>query len=222
MLGKEKISIRLVVRYLYTIIGIFFVGLGIAIAKQGDLGISPVSSVANVISIQFPVLTIGTWVMLWNCVMLVIQILILRKDFKIIQLLQFPLSFLLGWFTDLNLLWVKHIPADYYVVQILFVICSSLVLATGIIFMLVSNTVMNVGDALVNVISLKLNKNYGTVKIVFDVTIVTLSVILSFLFFGKLMGTREGTIITACLTGTNVKILSKIIKKPLTKIIEEK
>ena len=220
MLGKEKISIRLVVRYLYTIIGIFFVGLGIAIAKQGDLGISPVSSVANVISIQFPVLTIGTWVMLWNCVMLVIQILILRKDFKIIQLLQFPLSFLLGWFTDLNLLWVKHIPADYYVVQILFVICSSLVLATGIIFMLVSNTVMNVGDALVNVISLKLNKNYGTVKIVFDVTIVTLSVILSFLFFGKLMGTREGTIITACLTGTNVKILSKIIKKPLTKIIE--
>ena len=220
MLGKEKISIRLVVRYLYTIIGIFFVGLGIAIAKQGDLGISPVSSVANVISIQFPVLTIGTWVMLWNCVMLVIQILILRKDFKIIQLLQFPLSFLLGWFTDLNLLWVKHIPADYYVVQILFVICSSLVLATGIIFMLVSNTVMNVGDALVNVISLKLNKNYGTVKIVFDVTIVTLSVILSFLFFGKLMGTREGTIITACLTGTNVKILSKFIKKPLTKIIE--
>ena len=88
--------------------------------------------------------------------------------------------------------------------------------------MLVSDTIMNVGEALVNVISQKLNKNFGTVKVVFDITIVVLSIILSFVFFGKLMGTREGTIITACLTGTNVKILSKFIRKPLTKIIEEK
>lgn len=204
------------------VFGIFFVGLGIAIAKHGNLGISPVSSVANVISIKIPALSIGTWVMLWNCFMLVIQILILRKDFKLIQLLQFPLSFLLGWFTDLNLLWVKNIPADAYIVQLLLVICSSLVLATGVIFMLVSDTIMNVGEALVNVISQKLNKNFGTVKVVFDVTIVALSVILSFAFFGKLVGTREGTIITACLTGTNVKILSKFIRKPLEKFVEEK
>jgi len=213
---------QMIIRYLYTVFGVFFVGLGIAIAKHGNLGISPVSSVANVISIKFPFLTIGTWVMLWNCFMLLIQIVILRKDFKPIQLLQFPLSLLLGWFTDLNLAWVSHIPADVYIVRLLLVLCSSFVLAIGVIFMLVSDTIMNVGEALVNVIAQKLNKNFGTVKVVFDITIVTLSIILSFIFFGKLMGTREGTIITACLTGTNVKLLSKVIKKPLTNLITPK
>ena len=212
---------QMLIRYLYNVFGIFFVGLGIAIAKHGNLGISPVSSVANVISIKYDFLTIGTWVMLWNCFMLVIQILILRKDFKLIQLLQFPLSLLLGWFTDINLAWFSNVPADLYIVRLLLVFCSSLVLATGVIFMLVSNTVMNVGEALVNVISQKLNKNFGTVKVVFDITIVVLSIILSFVFFGKLEGTREGTIITACLTGTNVKLLSKVIKKPLTRLVEE-
>ncbi len=213
---------EVIIRYLYMVIGVFFVGLGIAIAKHGNLGISPVSSVANVLSIKYPVFTVGTWVMLWNCFMLVIQIVILRKDFKLIQFLQFPLSLLLGVFTDMNLAWVSYIPADLYIVRLLLVLCSSVVLAIGVIFMLVSDTVMNVGEALVNVISQKLNKNFGTVKVVFDITIVVLSIILSFIFFGKLVGTREGTIITACLTGTNVKLLSKVIKKPLTKLVTPK
>lgn len=217
MISKEK-----VIRYLYMVIGVFFVGLGIAIAKHSNLGISPVSSVANVFSIKYPIFTVGTWVMLWNCFMLLIQIVILKKDFKLIQLLQFPLSLLLGVFTDINLAWVSLIPAQMYVVRVLLVLCGSMVLATGVIFMLVSDTVMNVGEALVNVISQKLNKNFGTVKVVFDISCVTLSIILSFIFFGKLMGTREGTIITACLTGTNVKLLSKVIKKPLTRLVEEK
>lgn len=212
---------KVILRYLYTVFGVFFVGLGIAIAKHGNLGISPVSSIANVISIKFPVFSIGTWVMLWNCVMLVMQIVILRKDFKLIQFLQFPLSLLLGWFTDVNLAWVSSVPADIYIVKLSLVLCSSFVLAIGVIFMLVSDTVMNVGEALVNVIAQKLNKNFGTVKVVFDITIVSLSVILSFVFFGKLEGTREGTIITACLTGTNVKLLTKVIRKPLTKLIAE-
>ena len=154
--------------------------------------------------------------------MLLIQIMLLGKEFKPIQLLQFPLSFLLGWFTDINLAWVSYLPADLYIVRLLLVFCSSFVLAIGVIFMLVSDTIMNVGEALVNVISQKLNKNFGTVKVIFDITIVTLSIILSFVFFGKLMGTREGTIITACLTGTNVKLLSKVIKKPLTKLVTPK
>lgn len=209
----------MLVRYLYLIMGVFCTGMGIALARKSDLGISPVSSIPNVISLKFDFFTVGTWVMIWNFVMILIQVLILKKDFKLVQLLQFPISLLLGVFTDLGVMIVAGIPTDYYIVRILIILSSVVVLATGVVFMLTSNTIMNVGEALVNVIATKLNKNFGTIKVIFDLTLVSISVIVSFIIFKEIRGTREGTVITACLTGFVVKLLSKILKKPLEKLI---
>ena len=203
-----------IIRYILLIIGIFFIALGIALAKRSALGISPVSSVANVLSIKFTFLTVGTWLMLWNCFMIILQILILKKDFKPIELLQFPISLLLGVFTDACMVIVSVIPADLYPIRLLLVLLGVIVLAFGITLMLISDTVMNVGEALVAVIAKVLNKNFGSVKVIFDVSCVALSVILSLLFFDlTVVGTREGTIITACCTGFVVKWMTKNIKK---------
>ena len=68
--------------------------------KKGELGVSPISSVANVMSIRLPQLSLGYWLIIWNCVLILGQILLLRRKFQWIQLLQVPLSFLFGWFTD--------------------------------------------------------------------------------------------------------------------------
>ena len=35
-------------RYLLFIVGLFFSGIGVAFTKHGELGVSPISSVANV------------------------------------------------------------------------------------------------------------------------------------------------------------------------------
>ncbi len=80
-------------RYLLFVISLFFIGLGIALTKNGAIGISPVSSVANVLSHYYTFLSFGTWTILSNCAFLVGQILILRKNFKPIQFLQIPLFF---------------------------------------------------------------------------------------------------------------------------------
>lgn len=87
-------------RYALFVIGLFFSALGVAITKKGELGVSPISSAANVMSIRFPQLSLGYWLIIWNCVLILGQILLLRKKFQWIQLLQIPLSFLFGWFTD--------------------------------------------------------------------------------------------------------------------------
>lgn len=90
-------------RYLLFIVGLFFIGIGVAFTKHGELGVSPISSVANVVSIKFTSLSFGTWLTVSNCVLLLGQILLLRKNFKLIQLLQIPLSFLFGYFSDFGL-----------------------------------------------------------------------------------------------------------------------
>ena len=87
-------------RYIILVVGLFLSALGVAFTKHGELGVSPISSVANVMSYKFTFFTMGTWLIIWNCVLIAGQIVILRKRFQLIQLLQIPLSFLFGYFTD--------------------------------------------------------------------------------------------------------------------------
>lgn len=218
MSKREKIT-----RYIILLFGIFFVGFGIAFSKHSNLGISPISSVANVLSIKFDFLTVGTWLIIWNSLLVVIEILILRKKFKPIQFLQFPISLLLGVFTDLCLSVISDIPNEAYPSKLLLVAVGILVLSLGITLMIISNTVMNVGEEFVSVLSKLVNKPFGNVKLIFDISCVTLSIILSLIFFDfTIVGTREGTIITACCTGFIIKFFTKLLKKPFDKILKIK
>ena len=45
-------------RYLFCIIGLFFAALGVAFTKHGELGVSPISSVANVMRCKFDALSL--------------------------------------------------------------------------------------------------------------------------------------------------------------------
>ncbi len=207
-------------RYILFIISLFFAALGVAFTKHGELGVSPISSVANVMSYKFPALSMGSWLIAWNCVLILGQIIILRKDFKPIQLLQVPLSFLFGWFTDLGMIIVSGIPVDFYVVRVFVVIVGIIVLGFGISLAVIANVIMNSGEAFVKAVSDTTGKNFGNIKIGFDVFCVVFSVVLSLVFFNfTIVGTREGTIISALLTGNAVKFFTKRLKTPLEKLL---
>lgn len=208
-------------RYILFIISLFFSGLGVAFTKHGELGVSPISSVANVMSIKFPILSMGTWLIIWNCILIVGQIVILRKNFQFIQLLQVPLSFLFGWFTDLGMLIVSFIPTENYIVRLLMVFVGIAVLGFGISLAVTANVIMNSGEAFVKAISDTAKKQFGNVKICFDVSCVALALILSLVLFqGQIVGAREGTIVSAFLTGVTVKLFLKFVKEPLEKMLK--
>ncbi len=207
-------------RYILLIIGLFFSALGVAITKRGELGVSPISSVANIMSIRFPALSLGSWLIVWNCVLIFGQIIILRKKFKIIQLLQIPLSFLFGYFTDFGTFLVSYLRTDFYPMRISMVLIGTFVLGFGITLAVTANKIMNSGEAFVKAISDTANKNFGNVKICFDISCVVFSVILSLIFFDwKIVGTREGTLVAALFTGISVKLFTRLIKQPLEKML---
>lgn len=210
-------------RYILFTISLFFSALGVAVTKHGALGVSPISSIANVFSIKFISISLGMWLILWNCILIIGQIIILRKDFKRIQLLQIPLSFLFGYFTDFGMWCVSSITVSSYIVQLLFVLIGVVILGFGISLSVIANVIMNSGEAFVKAISDKSGKNFGNIKIGFDICNVILSLILSMLLFnGTIIGTREGTIITAVFTGMIVKIFTKMLNCPLQKVLAAK
>lgn len=213
---------ELLKRYTLFIFCLFFMGIGVALTKHGALGVSPISSVANVVSLKFTFFSFGTWLTISNCVLLLGQILLLRKNFKPIQLLQIPLSFLFGYFTDFGLWLVRGIPNDIYIVQLLLVISGIVVLGFGITLGVIADVILNSGEAFVKALADVTKKDFGNMKIIFDISWVLLSIVLSLLFFdGALRGTREGTILSALLVGVTVKLFRPLLHKPLTKILKK-
>lgn len=204
------------------VVSLFISALGVAITKKGELGVSPISSTPNVVSLKFTVLTLGNWLIIWNCILIVGQILILRKDFKWINLLQVPLSFLFGYFTDFGMWLVSHLTIEAYALRILMVVLGTIVLGFGVSLSFIANVIMNSGEAFVKAISVKTNKQVGNVKIAFDISCVTFAILLSLVMFhGKILGTREGTLIAAVFTGVMVKIFNKRLSEPLNKVLSK-
>ena len=209
-------------RYALFIISLFFSALGVAFTKHGELGVSPISSVANIMSYKFSFLTMGTWLIIWNCILILGQIVILKKDFQLIQLLQVPLSFLFGYFTDFGLWCVSFIPADFYPFRLMLVIVGIIILGFGISLSVIANVIMNSGEAFVKAVSDITKRNFGNVKIAFDIICVVLSIILSLIFFDlSVVGTREGTVISALFTGITVKFFTRNLRSRIEHRLRE-
>lgn len=67
-------------RYILFVVSLFFAALGVAVTKRGELGTSPISSVANVMSGRFEGMTMGVWLIVWNCLLILGQVLLLRRQ----------------------------------------------------------------------------------------------------------------------------------------------
>lgn len=211
---------ELVKRYSLFIISLWFSALGVAVTKCGSLGVSCISSVPNVLSLRFTALTIGGWTFVWNTLLVICQILLLRKNFQKIQLLQIPLSFLFGWFTDVAMLLAVRIPVNSYPMQLFMVVLGVAILAFGITLGVIANVVLNAGEGIVKALADVSGKEFGFVKVRFDVVCVILSLVISLVTFGgKIIGVREGTLIAAFLNGTMVKWYSRRLKEPLDRVL---
>ena len=209
-------------RYALFISGLFFIALGIAYTKTARLGVSPVSAIANVLSLKFTTVSIGKWLILNNCILLTGQILLLLKNFKPIQLLQLPLSLLFGAFTDIGMKIAALITVDSYLIQLSYVLIGVMLLSVGITLSVIADVIMNSAEAFVKALSDTSKKNFGDIKVGFDITYVLLSVILSLILFGRIEGTREGTLIAAVGTGFIVKFLKNIFTRPLNRFLSDK
>lgn len=211
---------ELIKRYSLFIISLWFSALGVAVTKCGSLGVSCISSVPNVLSLRFTALTIGGWTFVWNTLLVICQIGLLRKNFQKIQLLQIPLSFLFGWFTDLAMLLAVKVPVNSYPMQLVMVVAGVVILAFGITLGVIANVVLNAGEGMVKALADVSGKEFGFVKVRFDIVCVILSVVISLVTFGgKIVGVREGTLIAAFLNGTMVKWYSRRLKEPLNRVL---
>ena len=203
---------NLPVRVLMLLTGIFVIAFGVALSIRSNLGTTPISSVPYVYNIVFPAVTVGTFTILLNLLFVVLQIVLLRKNFKPYLLLQVPVVFIFGWFIDFSLYLLGGAVPGNYLVQWVFCIVSCVIIAFGVFLQVKANVVMLPGDGLVIALADTLRKEFGLTKILFDSFLVLVSLITVLIIREGFHGVREGTVASALLVGFIVQFYQKHIR----------
>lgn len=200
-------------------IAIFFLGvavsaIGVTIAVNSILGVSPSSSIPTVVSTA-EIITMGVAMTLLQMFFFVSGFLIMgRKNYKPIFLLAIPVLILYsvtcGLVTDII---APFIYPDTYLDEWIVVIIGTLLNSVGISLQLASNLSMVPLDMFANLMSVRFKMDYSTFKISIDVLLVIFAVLLSFLLLGSLVGVREGTIFAALFTGAFTRFITKFMRK---------
>ena len=204
-------------RFIIYILGIFILALGGVLAIKSNLGASPVSSLPLSIS-RVSNLSLGTAATMLFTVYVVIQIILLRKNFKVVQLLQIVFAVLFGQIMNLFNS-VININANNIYIKLFICVASFFITALGVFLTITANIVPVAPDGLTQIISLKNNIDFGKAKIYFDCVVVILSILILLLNGKNLDGMGIGTILSAILVGRIVFFINTYFKSSLEKII---
>ena len=185
--------------------------IGVALSIKANLGTSPVSCVPYVYSLGFP-LTVGLLSIIVNVLIILLQIVLLRKDYQLIQLIQLPVALIFGFFIDFAMFLTSGIQTSNYILQWVLCLLSCAIIAFGVFLEVKANVTYLAGEGLSLAISKAFHKEFGKAKVGVDASLVIIGVVSSFILLHRLEGIREGTIAAALLVGTIARFYSRKMK----------
>lgn len=211
-------KIKAVLIYL---IGLFVTALGVCFSIISSLGVSPSSSIPYVTSVITAV-ELGTCTSLVLVGFVVLQIIILGKQFKKKDLLQIVAGSVFGSFVTVAGIVTSGIEASSnYAVQLFYCALGVIFIALGVKLYLAPNILSLPAEGLMQAISLRFKLPVPTAKIISDCALVVIAVVLSLVFLGEIQGVREGTVISAICVGLCLKLFNKLFGKQLDQFLEK-
>lgn len=192
-------------RYLLFSVSVFINALGISVITKAMLGTSAISSVPFVLSCFTP-FTMGQYTIAINLLFIALELLLMPRqdirDSKFQLAFQVPVGICFGWFIDLCMdILLKGLSPELYVAKCVTLLTGCFLLGMGVSLEVKANVAMVPGEYIVRVIADRLGRDFGWVKMGFDITLVTIACVLSLLFLPHIKGVREGTVVAALIVG---------------------
>lgn len=193
------------------VVGLFIMSLGVAFSIISTLGTTPISSISYSLALITNI-NIGITTFIFNATLILVQFLILRRQFKRKRLLQLINCVLFGYFTDLALYLVSFIPFDGSVLMmIVFLAISIFLTALGIFIYMPANIAPLPGEGCVESVAIVTNWRFSTIKIGFDALMVIISLVMCGLWYTNIFGAVNiGTIISAFLVGFTLRQINNL------------
>ncbi|MDE6482751.1 MAG: hypothetical protein K2L01_03200 [Rikenellaceae bacterium] len=211
---KEK-TISFVWQHLLLLGSLYMMTFGVVLCVKSCLGSSVISSLPFVLSLagaagEAPEWTIGGYTIAMNFVLVLCQILILRRRFDPMQLFQLAIGFVFGWFIDINMSLTSGMECVSLPSQALAQLAGCTVMGIGIAFEVRCGSVTMPGEGISIVISQVTHRPFAKVKIAVDTALVFLAVMACYLFFGSWLWNviGIGTIFAMVYVGLVVRFIS--------------
>ena len=203
----EELTVKRVFNYIF---GLYLITLGVAFSIKSDWGSAPVSSIPYAMNLIWLV-EIGVATFLFHALLVAIELILLKKDFKKKHFLQVFVGVLFGVFTSFSVALLGFIPmSDSIAVSILMTMLAVFFIALGLFFYVPTNIIPLSVEGATQAVAIVTDKPFPTIKVYIDVCIVATALMLSYGFLGQFGSVGVGTIIGALFIGTTVKYIHKI------------
>ena len=203
----EELTFRRVFSYIF---GLYLITLGVAFSIKSGLGSAPVSSIPYAMNLIWNI-EIGIATFIFHSILVAIELILLRKDFKRKHFLQVFVGVLFGAFTSFSVSLMYFIPPAYNLfLAFVMSAVSILLIALGLFFYVPANIIPLSVEGVTQAIAIVTNKPFSTIKVCFDICVVSTALILSYVFLGEFGSVGIGTILGALFIGTTVKFIHKL------------
>lgn len=211
---RERIA-RFLWQHFLLLASLFLMTFGVALCVRSSMGSSVISSLPMSFAMAgadrlVPALTIGTYTNMMNMLLVVAQLLVLRRRFEPVQLFQLLIGFVFGALIDLNMYLTSFVSYDTLPVQIAAQLAGCTVMALGISAEVRCGSVTMPGEGIQVAVCKVTGRPFAKVKITIDTLLVALAVISSFIFWGEwrwsIIG--PGTLFAMFYVGYMVKVIS--------------
>ncbi|MBP5625829.1 MAG: hypothetical protein J6W98_02820 [Bacteroidales bacterium] len=180
-------------RYAVATVGLVFVAFGVALSIISNLGTAPLSCPSYVLNLKWPVLSVGTFTVLVNMTYMLLQIAVLRKDFKAKHLMQVLASAVFGYLIDGCMWALSWLHPAGFAARIGLTVLAAAVTAFGVSVEVAADAWMLSAEMTVAAFSKVLRKPFGPVKVVMDSLTVVLAAVLAWIFFRNPFGAGAWT-----------------------------
>ncbi len=200
---RDHLSKRLIMYFL----GLFTMTIGVALSVKSDLGVSPVSSIPYTMTCIWGI-EMGKATIIFHCFLVIIQIILLRRNFKIVNLLQIVVGIIFGYFTTFCNWSVSFLPTpENLLIRLLMMLISTVIIAFGIFMYLPPSIMPLAGEGAMKAVSDVTGIAFPKVKVGFDISMVVISLISCLLFIHGLGSVGIGTVVAAFLVGTILDVI---------------
>ncbi len=198
--------------YIILTIGLFIMSFGVALSVISDLGTTPISCIPNVLKYAVP-LSLGMITIIFNFILIVIQVIILRNEFERKQWMQILVTVIFGYFIDFALYVLSPVEPTTYISQWILCIISCFIIAFGVYLEVMSNAIVLPGEGVSLAVRHATGIEFGKIKSAFDTSNVVLGAIFSIALYGTFKGIGLGTIFAGIVVGYIVRFYRKTFNK---------
>ncbi|MBR5186098.1 MAG: hypothetical protein IKW19_07365 [Akkermansia sp.] len=199
--------------------GLFMLAQGIAFTVIADLGTDAITSPALVCHLVlgdvpggmgYSFFTVGRLLICVHVLLVLMQILLLRRNYRPVQLLQVVMGVILGVMLDFCLSYTRLLPVEDYTFSLAYTLVGCVFCAFGIFTYVKADMVPLSAEGFCLALSRTFSWRFSRVKVAVDCSMIAIAVVASLIIWGNVVGVREGSLICAVSTGYIIGFFFKV------------